>query len=223
MPGDVRGLDVVELGCGRRTSPHGWPDAAPGRPGWCDSGPARVRPALSRPVRHFLPAHRGLRRRRPVALAQLRPGHLRARRQLVVRSGSLGTRGCQAAATGRQTGLPHHQHLGHLVLSRARRPCPPRALIAPSYGNRPSRARFADSLAREVPFADPPVRDRLTGMSCRRSCRCIPPGGRKVGITSPAFPTGNMYKCPEPAYIETAWHFLAPPWRAEPRAVPPAP
>ena len=44
VPGDVRGLDVVELGCGRRTSPHGWPDAAPGRPG-VDVTPAQLESA----------------------------------------------------------------------------------------------------------------------------------------------------------------------------------
>ena len=33
----------------------------------------------------------------------------------------------------------------------------------------------------------------------------------KAGMTSPAFPTDNMYKCPEPAYVTSAWHFLAPP------------
>jgi hypothetical protein len=31
----------------------------------------------------------------------------------------------------------------------------------------------------------------------------------KAGMTSPAFPIGNMYKCPEPAHAKSAWHFLA--------------
>jgi hypothetical protein len=30
--GDVRGLDVIELGCGTPTSPRGWPGGKPGRP-----------------------------------------------------------------------------------------------------------------------------------------------------------------------------------------------
>jgi hypothetical protein len=105
VPGDVRGLGVVELGCGRRTSPHGWPDAAPGRPG------VDVTPAQLESARH-----------------------------------------CQ------------------------------------------------DRFGISFPLIEAYAADVL-----------LP----KVGTTSPAFPTGNMYKCPEPAYIETAWHFLAPPWRAE--------
>jgi hypothetical protein len=44
----------------------------------------------------------------------------------------------------------------------------------------------------------------------------------KVGLTSPAFPIDNMYKCPELAYVKSAWR-LAPPWRVEPWAVPSAP
>ena len=45
----------------------------------------------------------------------------------------------------------------------------------------------------------------------------------KVGMTSPAFPIGNMYKCPEPAHVKSAWRFLAPPRRVQPSAVPPVP
>jgi hypothetical protein len=63
---------------------------------------------------------------------------------------------------------------------------PPRVLIAPSYGNRASQARFADTLAREVPFAEPPVRDRLTGMSEGRCWRCTRPGGLGSGERCPA-------------------------------------
>ena len=32
--GDVRGLDVVELGCGTAYFSAGWPGVVPGRPGW---------------------------------------------------------------------------------------------------------------------------------------------------------------------------------------------
>ena len=39
---------------------------------------------------------------------------------------------------------------------------PKRVLIAPSYGNRASQARFADTLAREVPFASAPIRGSLS-------------------------------------------------------------
>jgi hypothetical protein len=53
-------------------------------------------------------------------------------------------------------------------------------LIAPSYGNRPSQARFADSLAREVPFADPPVRDRLTRDELQ-TLLSLHPAGRAKG------------------------------------------
>ena len=45
----------------------------------------------------------------------------------------------------------------------------------------------------------------------------------KADMTSPAFPIGNMYKCPEPAHVKSAWHFLAPPSRVQPSAVPPVP
>ena len=45
----------------------------------------------------------------------------------------------------------------------------------------------------------------------------------KVGMTSPAFPIGNMYKCPKPAHVKGAWRFLAPPRRVQPSAVPPVP
>jgi hypothetical protein len=50
-------------------------------------------------------------------------------------------------------------------------------LIAPSYGNRASQARFADTLAREVPFAEPPVRDRLAAEELRMLL-LLHPGGR---------------------------------------------
>jgi hypothetical protein len=53
-------------------------------------------------------------------------------------------------------------------------------LIAPSYGNRPSQARFADSLAREVPFPDPPVRDRLTRDELQ-TLLSLHPAGRAKG------------------------------------------
>lgn len=70
--GDVRSLNVVELGCGtayfsawlaRRGSP-----ADRGRP---HSGTACLRAALPGAVRHLLSAHRGRRGRCPAAVGQL--------------------------------------------------------------------------------------------------------------------------------------------------------
>src|SRR5215471_6802533 len=46
--GDVRGLDVVELGCGTHTSPPGWPGAAHGRPGGHHSLPSSSPPGAAR-------------------------------------------------------------------------------------------------------------------------------------------------------------------------------
>jgi len=48
MLGDVRGLDVVELGCGTHTSPPGWPGAAHGRPGGHHSLPSSSPPGAAR-------------------------------------------------------------------------------------------------------------------------------------------------------------------------------
>lgn len=57
------------------------------------------------------------------------------------------------------------QVLGRSVLTGAERS--PRVLIAPSYGNSAAQARFAATLAREVPFAEPSVMDRLSGDELR--------------------------------------------------------
>jgi hypothetical protein len=61
----------------------------------------------------------------------------------------------------------------------------PLVLIAPCYGEHGSRARFADTLAREVAFADPPVRDYLTDEELEMLLKLHPGGtARFWGATS---------------------------------------
>ena len=65
---------------------------------------------------------------------------------------------------------------------------------------------------------------RGRGASTRQALRYTRPvTPPKVGMTSSAFPIGNMYKCLKPAHVKGAWRFLAPPRRVQPSAVPPVP
>jgi hypothetical protein len=91
---------------------------------------------------------------------------------------------------GADTVVPRLGKLGFTVENRhISEPLPaarqPLVLIAPCYGDHGSRARFADTLAREVAFADPPVRDYLTDEE-REMLLKLHPGGtaRFWGATS---------------------------------------
>ena len=98
------------------------------------------------------------------------------------------------------------------ILSSARSRCPRRSAR--------SRAGAARSACRSRTGRPLP---RPWGAGPRQALQYTRPvTPPKAGMTSPAFSIDNMYKCPEPAYVKSAWH-LAPPWRAEPWAVPPAP
>jgi hypothetical protein len=52
-------------------------------------------------------------------------------------------------------------------------------LIAPCYGNAASRARFADTLEREVAFTDPPLRDRLSASELGMLLKLHPGGAAR--------------------------------------------
>jgi hypothetical protein len=91
---------------------------------------------------------------------------------------------------GAATVVPRLRKLGFTVESRhVSEPLPPArqplVLIAPCYGNSASRTRFADTLAREVAFAEPPVSDYLTDEE-REMLLKLHPGGtaRFWGATS---------------------------------------
>ena len=173
--GDVHGLDVIELGCGTAYF-SAWLARRGARPrGRRDSRPAGVRAALPGPVRHHRPAHRGRRGSCPAAVRLFRPGHLRMRRQLVVRPGRLGTGGCQAAATRRETGLPHHHHPGHHVLPRTGRARPPGTAPPAAPGTPPGNSTGRDPVPPRPRRVDQdPARQRPHH---RRAARALRPAG----------------------------------------------
>jgi len=90
--GDVRGLDVVELGCGTAYF-SAWLARRGARPIGVDVTPAQLESARRCQDRFGItfPLVEADAGDVPLPLGQLRPGHLRMRRQLVVRPGPLGT------------------------------------------------------------------------------------------------------------------------------------
>ena len=170
-----------------------------------DITPAQLlgRAALPGPVRHHLPAHRGRRGGCPAAVCQFRPGRLRMRRQLVVRPGPLGYRGCPSAATGRETGVPHHQHPGHRVLPRAGPgPARSRATSPAAPGRPPENSTGRDTVPPWPRRIDQdPARQRLHH---RRAARALRPARcsrssllrtRECRMGTPVAGRGNM-GCP---------------------------
>jgi hypothetical protein len=143
VPGDVRGVDVLEPGCGTAYF-SAWLARRGARPAGVDLTRGQLATAaLPGAVRRFRPAHRGRRGGCPAAVGQLRPGRVGMRSQLVVRPGPPGSRGRPAGAGRRAAGLPHHQRPGRRVLPGSARARPPGATAAAARGtpagNRPGR------------------------------------------------------------------------------------